>query len=177
MTFYENIYEVAADNYGFITATVSKTMGISDKEMPRLAKDGRLARIDHGVYWVKHHISEQNDPYAACVTLVGSGAHLFGKSVIAMHGLTPTDPAKMYVATLKRIRKTLPGGIEVIHRPVANTVTDYEGISSQSTVGAILSCRKTMMADRLVAETHEAQARDLIRTSEEKELLEELEGR
>jgi hypothetical protein len=41
MTYYEDIYEVAVDNYGLITSTKAKELGISDKEMSALAKRGR----------------------------------------------------------------------------------------------------------------------------------------
>jgi len=82
--------------------------------MSRLASDGRLQRLGHGLYRIKHYSPTLNDPYAEAVALVGADAYLFGKSVIAMHRLAPTNPARITVATPRRIRKTLPTTIQVI---------------------------------------------------------------
>ena len=54
MTFYDEIYEVAADNYGLISNAQAKKLGVSDKELSRLTKDGRLERVGHGIYRIFH---------------------------------------------------------------------------------------------------------------------------
>ena len=50
MSKYEEIYEVAADNYGIVTRDEAARMGVSDKELSRFTSDGRLTRIGRGVY-------------------------------------------------------------------------------------------------------------------------------
>ena len=174
MTFYDEIYEFASDSYGLITSEQAKSMGISDKEMSRLTKDGRLRRLGRGVYRIKHYTPTPNDPYAEAITLVGSDAYLFGESVIAMHGLAPTNPARVFVATINRVRKTLPSTIRIIYRKAKDTITFYDGIPSQTIPDAILSCRKTMMTDRLVDATKNAKINGLITRIEEGNLLKEL---
>ncbi|MCL2438849.1 MAG: hypothetical protein FWC99_07255 [Coriobacteriia bacterium] len=174
MALYDEIYEIAADNYGLITSREAKMVGASDKEMSRLTGDGRLTRLGYGVYRIKHYTPTPHDPYAEAVALVGPKAYLFGESVIAMHGLAPTNPARITVATPVRTRKTLPSSIKVIHRKDKDVHAQYEGIPSQSIADAIRTARNTMMVDRLKDATENARREGLITGLEETALLKEL---
>lgn len=174
MAYYDDIYEVAADNYGIITSAQAKEMGISDKEMSRLASDGRLQRIGHGIYVIKHYVPTSNDPYARTVALVGKDAYLWGESVIAMHGLAPTNPSCIYIGAPARVRKTLPSGVRIMPHDKTKRITQYEGIPSQSIPDAILSARGRMMTERLEAAVIEARRQGYITETEKQDLIEEL---
>lgn len=174
MTLYEDIYEMAADNHGLITSAEAKGLGASDKELSRLASDGQLERLGYGVYQIRHHVPEGSDPYAVSVALVGRDAYLFGESVLAMHRLASTDPSRIFVATSRRVRRTLPPGLVVVRREPARDVTSYDGVSSQSVEGAIRSCMRTMMPKRLEEAVREARRQGLIRHRTEGELMDEL---
>ena len=176
MAIYDDIYEIAADNYGIVTSAQAKRVGATDKELSRIAKDGRLTRIGYGVYRIKHWVPTENDVFAESVALVGPGAYLYGESVIAMHGLAPTNPVRVYVATPNRVRRRLPAVVKVVRCPECDDTTEYEGIPSQAIPAAILSCRGTMMASRLLDATKRARELGLIRSEEEVALLEELNG-
>ena len=176
MTIYDDIYEIAADNYGLVTSAEAKGAGASDKELSRIAKDGRLARIGYGVYRIKHWVPTGLDPYAEAVALVGQGAYLYGESVIAMHALAPTNPARTHVATPKRVRRSLPASVKVVRRPDCGDTTEYEGIPSQTIPAAIRSCQGTMMTERLIDAAHRARELGLIRAEEEAALMEDLHG-
>jgi predicted transcriptional regulator of viral defense system len=173
MTYYEDIYEVAADNYGLITSAEAKELGISDKEMSALAKRGRLIRLGYGIYKLTHYTPTPYDAYAEVVALVGPCAYLYGESVIAMLGLAPTNPARIFVATPARVRRTLPGYIIVVN--TEDEITHYEGIPSQNVADAIKACRKTMMPKRLKEAAEEARRQGYINEAQKLELLEEVE--
>ena len=66
---YDAIYENAADNYGLITSSEAKTLGISNVELVKLAHRGRLHRVGHGVYRIMHYIPTAYDKYADAITL------------------------------------------------------------------------------------------------------------
>lgn len=174
MTVYDDIYEIAADNYGIVTSSQAKGAGASDKELSRIAKDGRLTRIGYGVYRIKHWVPTEYDAYAECVALVGPGAYLYGESVIAMHALAPTNPARVHVATPNRVRRSLPASIRVVRRRDCGDTTEYEGIPSQAIPAAIRSCEGTMMRERLVDAARRARELGLIGAGEAGELLKEL---
>ena len=174
MSKYEEIYEVAADNYGLVTRDEAARMGVSDKELSRLASDGRLTRIGHGVYRIKHHVPGDLDPYAESVALAGSGAYLYGESVLAMFALCPTNPAKIYVGTPRRIRRRLPRGMKVVQRKDVADVTEYEGIPSQTVGAAIRACMGKIMPDRLHEAIREARRQGLLKKDEAEELNREM---
>lgn len=166
MSKYEDIYAVAADNYGLVTRDEAAAMGVSDKELSGFASDGRLTRIGHGVYRVKHHVPGFLDPYAESVAIVGPDAYLYGESVLAMFSLCPTSPTKMFVATPRRVRRKLPEGMRVIQRKDAADVTRYEGIPSQEVGAAIRSCIGKIMSERLHAAVQEALQKGLLKEDE-----------
>ena len=170
MSKYEEIYEVAADNYGLVTRGEAARMGVSDKELSRLAADGRLIRIGHGVYRIKHHVPGNLDPYAESVALAGPGASLYGEPVLAMFALCPTNPAKMFIGTPRRIRRKLPRGMKVIQRKGVADVTEYEGIPSQAVGAAIRSCMGKIMPDRLQEAVREARRQGLLGKDEAERL-------
>ncbi len=170
MSKYEEIYEVVADNYGIVTRDEAASMGISDKELSRFTSDGRLGRIGYGVYRIKHHVPGNLDPYAESVALAGPGAYLYGESVLAMFALCPTNPAKMFIGTPRRIRRKLHEGMKVVQRKDAKDVTEYEGIPSQTVGAAIRSCMGKIMPDRLREAVWEARRQGLLRKDEAEKL-------
>ena len=155
---------MAADNYGLVTRDEAVAMGVSDKELSRLASDGKLTRIGHGVYRVRHHAPSPFDPYAESVAAVGPGAYLYGEPVLAI--FCPTNPAKMFVATPRRVRRKLPERMKVVRRKGASDVTCYEGIPSQEVGAAIRSCIGKLMPERLHAAVEEALRQGLLKKEE-----------
>ncbi len=175
MTLYDKIYEIAADNHGLVTTAEANEAGAANKDLVRYVEDGRLTRIGRGVYRIKHHVPEPNDPYAEAVALVGPHAYLYGESVIAMHGLAPTNPTRILVGSDKRIRKHLPVGIKVVNVGHPEPCVSYDGIPSQSIPDAVRSCRRTMMRERLLQAVARARELGLITKREFNELNAELE--
>ena len=174
MTKFNDIYELAADNYGLITSAQAREIGITNNELVQYAKRGKIEHIGQGLYRLAHYIPTPYDSYAQAVAFIGSDAYLYGESVIAMHELAPTNPTYIHVATPKRVRKKLPAYMKVIQRIEEDDTTVYEGIPSQSVANAIRSCRGRMMDDRLRDATFAARAKGYLTRAEEQELLEEL---
>ena len=158
MTAYEQIWPVAEDHYGIITSARAKQFGVSKQSMVAMEKTGRLVRLAHGVYQVRHHVPTPNDVYAISVAMAGDEAYLRGASVLYMLGLTPVDPSTVYVGTPRRVRKKLPPGFSVKHnRPYFCVEYDgYEGIQCQKLVDAF----REAIADGAVESDRIAQAAD-----------------
>lgn len=174
MTHYEVLYDIAADNYGIVTAREAKMEGISDKEMSAITSRGRIRRLGYGVYKIVDYIPVENDCYAEAVALAGEDAYLFGESVLGMLKLAPTNPARIYVGSPRRVRRTLPKHIRIIHTPKEAASADYEGIASESVADAIHSCRGHMMNDRLLAAAAEARRLGYLNHEEEDRLIKEI---
>lgn len=174
MTHFDDIYEVAIDNYGLITTSEAKKLGVTRPELLRFEKAGWLERRGHGVYRISKYTPTPHDQYAEAVTLVGSGAYLHGESVLAMHDLALVNPVKTSVATTKRIRKKLPAWVQVVAAKSTDEVTNYEGISSQSVADAIRFCKGRVMQDRLADALNKAASAGLLTEKSKAGLQKEL---
>lgn len=149
MKSFDVIYEVASGNFGLVTARQSREMGVSSRELSRWVKSGRLERAGRGVYRVSNFPASQFDAFASAIESVGEDAYLYGESVIGMLGLTATNPTWIHVATARRVRRRLSDGVKVHKGEADFKPIYYEGVRSQSVADAILSCRGSVMDDRL----------------------------
>ena len=149
MKHFDEIYEIAADGYGIVTASQAREAGMTSGEMRRWCTDGKLVRRGHGVYKVARWVPTPLDPFAEAVALVGDGSFLWGESVLSMHGLALVDPRSVSVATPKRVRRKLPDWVKAVPAPKGASTTFYEGIPSQRVADAIKACEGSVMGERL----------------------------
>lgn len=170
MTKFDDIFEIAADNFGLITSAQAKEAGITNNELVQYAVRGKLERVGQGVYRLTQRVPEANDAYALAVALAGSDAFLYGESVIALLDLAPTNPSTLYIATPKRVRRTLPPELKIVKVPGSTKVAYYDGIPSQTVYEAIRLC-DSMMPERLLDAAKKAQSEGYI-TQIEYHLLE-----
>lgn len=173
MAHFDDIYELAVDNYGLITSAEAKSLGVAKSELNRWVGTGRLLKRGQGVYKLVRYVPTEYDRYAEAVALVGDGSFLFGEAVLAMHGLALVNPRRISVGTTKRVRRELPEWVQ----PVAvsgKTVTSYEGIPSQSLAEAISECRGIVMGERLKSAVEDARREGLITKDEFEHLRKEL---
>lgn len=174
MTYYDQIYEIAADNYYLISTQDAAGAGIPPVELAKLAYRGKLENITRGLYRLTRYIPHPNDPYAIAVARVGNDAYLFGESVIAMLDLAPTNPAYICVATPNRVRKTLPTNIRLKQPAKDEQITTYERIPAQDIASAIRSAQSTMMDERLQTAARNAHTEGYLLKSEYEELTKEM---
>lgn len=149
MTYYDDIYECAVDNHYLFTTEDAAIAEIPVIELVKLASRGRLERLGNGVYRLARYVPAESDPYAIAVARVGKDAFLYGESVIALLGLAPTNPDRIYVATPRRVRKSLPPSIVLVRQPTPQRLAAYDSIVSQRVADAIASCSETVMEGRL----------------------------
>ncbi|MDR1014351.1 MAG: type IV toxin-antitoxin system AbiEi family antitoxin domain-containing protein [Coriobacteriales bacterium] len=174
MTYFDDIYDQAADNYGFITTAEARALGVPGIEVVKMAQRGKLDRVGYGVYRLNRYYPTEFDAYAQAVALVGDGAYIYGESVLAMLNLALVNPSKITVATPARVRKTLPAHIKVVAAKPETKVTRYECIPSQTVADAIRTCKKTIMAERLLPAIENARLRGLVGEREATELKKEI---
>lgn len=174
MKHFDLIYDAAKDNYGIITATEALTLGVSRPELSRYAKAGWLVRIGNGVYKLAKHTPGELDAYAEAVAIVGPESWVHGESVLAMCGLALASPAKLNVATRRRLRKDLPPWIKVVKPGKGEEPLMIEGIPSQPVADAIRACRNAILPERLTQSMEDACSKGLINESEYKKLRKEM---
>ncbi len=175
MAYYDDIYTVAAGNYGIFTRADAQALGISDKELSRIASGKRLRRIGHGVYKLTRYVPGPNDHFAEAVAIVGKGAYLYGFSVLALFELAPIASDKIFVASPRRVRRRLPENLELVKvddtASAAGWPTRYERIPSQTVAEAIRVCANEMTKDQLADTVSIARAKGILTAGEERALL------
>lgn len=62
VTHYQQLFDIAADNYGIVTSAQAKREGISDKEMSAIASRGRIRRLGRGVYKIVDYMPWRTTP-------------------------------------------------------------------------------------------------------------------
>lgn len=174
MPHFDDIYEIAADGHGIVTAAQARRSGVTTGEMARWCNDGRLIRRGHGVYKLARWVPTPYDPFAEAVALAGDGAYLRGDAVLSMHGLALVDPVAVTVATPRRVRRKLPAWIRLVPAPPDDSLTFYEGIPSQNVAGALRACKGAIMPERLIEAADEARGKGLVTKREHRTLREEL---
>lgn len=174
MSYYDEIYELAVDNNYLFTTSDAVEVGIPGIELVKLARRGRLESLSNGVYRLARYVPSESDPYAIAVARAGAGAYLYGESVIALLGLAPTNPSRIFVATPRRVRRRLPEEIELIRVPAGERTTRFAGVRSQSVAAAILACRNTVMPERLEQALGQARAGGYVTVVEEELLRREM---
>lgn len=160
----DRIYE-AVDDYGLITAAEASDLGMAKAEIVQQANLGKLVRVARGVYRMPVWPFQAEAPYAIAVKAAGEGAFLYGESVVALLGLAPTDPAKMWIATPRRCRRDLGSGVRIV-RADGTQPEWVEGILCQPVADAIEAASRTLGAQRARRAASEALRRGLITPAE-----------
>ena len=169
MAHFDDIYEIAADNYGLVTFAEAKEAGVTGGELDRWVAQGRLVRRGRGTYRLARRIPTPYDRYAEAVALVGPGSVVWGDSVLAMLDLAYENPPVVYVAPARRVRRALPDWVKLVGEPVEER-TAYEGVPCQALPEAIRACRGHVLPERLADTVRDARTRGLITRTEAAEL-------
>ena len=140
MISYDDIWGLAENNYGLITAEQAREMGVSNARLVVMAHRGALQRIGHGVYQVRHHVPGKHDGYALGVASVGKDAFLRSASVLGLLDLVPTNLSVLYVGSARRVRRRLDTGIRLKDR-IPPVTSNYFGIRSEDVWQALHSAK------------------------------------
>ena len=162
MSKFDEIAELAIDNYGIVTASEAVKLGVALKDVHEWVHNGRLEKAGRGVFRLRNYPYSEYCHYAEAVALVGDGAWIYGDSVLAMHNLALVNPLCTYVATVKRVRRTLPEWIEVVKKSGTEDKDDFNGIPCQNLASVLIEARGRLMLERLHQAIAEARGRGLL---------------
>lgn len=164
MSYYDDIFDEAIGNYGLISSSRAAELGVPVRELVKIAHRGKLRRIGQGVYKLVRYAPSPDglDSYAEAVAIAGKDAFLYGESVLAMHRLCPTNPARIWAATPRRVRKRPVPGVVILANVPCTAIEWHEGIPRQPIPDAIAACTGSIMPQRLRAAAAEAARLGLI---------------
>lgn len=177
-TYRARLWELALDQYGYVTTADAAELGIPPVELRKLARRGKLDNVARGLYRFPDAPTSARDAFMEAVLWVGPDAALSHDAVLALHDLASANPRTLRVVTPHRVRKTHPRpDVTIIHDKVpASDLTVYFRIPSTTVARALLDCRERIRTDRLLKASDEAVRQGLLLQREHKEVVKALRG-
>lgn len=175
---WERLYEVAVDQYGFVTRDDARDVGVDPDYLHVLVGRGVIGHTGVGLFRFPEVPVTERTGFMEAVLWVGRDAALSHDAVLALHGLAFANPSVIRVVTPHRVRRSKPPptALKVIRRTLPDSDrTRYFGIPSTTVSRALLDSGGLIMRSRLIDAARDARREGLLRESELDRVLEQLE--
>ncbi|GAA5150066.1 hypothetical protein GCM10025768_14240 [Microbacterium pseudoresistens] len=120
----KELWDVALDQYGYVTERDARNLGAAPGELARLARRDKLDRVGHGIYRFPELPATERDEYMLAVLWANTpGAALSHDTALAVYELCDINPDRIHVTVLKGHRVNKRGGdAYILHRaPLAES--------------------------------------------------------
>src|ERR1700741_3235147 len=102
---YDALFELATDQFGFITRKQALEAGFNRDTLIQMAKRGLVDRVGHGLYRFKAFPAGPLDPYMEAVLWPhGTMGALSHETALDLYGLSDANPAKIHITVPKKHR-------------------------------------------------------------------------
>ncbi len=125
------LWEVALDQYGFVTSKDAKRLNINVVELGKLSARGQLERLGYGIYRFPRFPTSSLDVYMHATLWANGRGVLSHDTALELHDLCDINPTRIHITvpvwyTPERQR----GDLYTVHceELAAEDVTKYEGI-------------------------------------------------
>lgn len=144
MTVKEALWEVAVEQYGYVTMREAKALGIDENAVWMLAARGGLERAAHGVYRFPQLPVTERDPYMLAVLWAGTDQTcLSHDTALAVYEACDTNPDRIHltVPPARRIRRRGGERYALHHQDLTTEqVGWWQGIATVTLPTAIGQC-------------------------------------
>lgn len=177
---YKMLFELAEDNYGFVTAEDARRAGIRPQRLAEMARRGALRQEGSGVYRLQPFPTHALDAYKkATLWPYGREAVLSHDTALELYGVSDVNPAKIHLTVPKRYRvrhRQVPAVYRLHHEDLdEREVTRFEGLPIVTAAKAIRQCHEAhLRRDLLRQALEEAKEQGLVDRHEYKRLADEL---
>ncbi|WP_331949305.1 type IV toxin-antitoxin system AbiEi family antitoxin domain-containing protein [Pengzhenrongella sp.] len=141
MAGWDEVWEIAADQHGYVTVEQAGNAGINYEALKQAAWRGRVERPARGIYRLPTVPATAHDLEALAVLWTGdAAAALSHDSALAAYDLGDINPDKYHVTVpaARRIRKAGGDGYVIHHQDLRpEQVTWWEGIRTVTPLTAI----------------------------------------
>jgi predicted transcriptional regulator of viral defense system len=178
---YEAVFEVAADQYGYVTVDQAREAGVAPKTLHAMARRGTLEHVSNGLYRVSAiSPSARAELMEASLWPRGVRGVISHESALVLHDLSDVNPARIHITVPRshRILRSVPS-MYVVHRAdLAPREVEYvDGIPVTSPVRTLRDCHEAHLGRALVRQALEdGVRRGLIGTTDARLLGSELLG-
>lgn len=178
---FKTLYEIAEDNYGFLTAADARRGGIPAQRLAEMARRGSLRREGLGLYRLDPFPTHELDSYRkATLWPYGIDGVLSHETVLDLCELSDVNPVKIHITVPRRYRfrrREVPPLYRFHHEDLdERDITRHEGLPIVTPAKAIRQCNEAnLRRDLLRQALEDAKQRGLVTRSAYNDLLHELE--
>lgn len=104
LTDIEKLREIALDQHGLVTSSQAEDAGVSRPSLSYLAKNGRIERVERGIYRIPQVNASENDAYQQALLWAGEDAFLSHDTALAAWDICDINPTKIHVTVPKGTR-------------------------------------------------------------------------
>jgi len=153
---FNQLADVAADQYGFVSQHDARELGIQPMTLIRMSEHGTLERRGHGLYRLRNFPVSRLDSYMEA-TLWPRGVRgvLSHETALDLYELSDVNPSRIHITVPHdhRIRREIPALYRIHHETLANeNVTFYEGIPIVSPTHAIRQSHAAHLGPALIGQ-------------------------
>ncbi len=152
---YKRLFELGADQYGFVTTDDARELGIDPHRLVVMASRGDLHRVAHGLYRFGLIPSTMFDELMEATLWPRRLGVISHQTALNLWDLCDVNPAKVDVTVPRaaKIRRVVPAAYRVHVRDlVAEDVTRREGIPVVGVRRAILDGIEIHLSPHLIAQ-------------------------
>lgn len=167
---YEKLFEVATEQYGYVTTDDARDLEVDPHRLVVLASRGDLDRVAHGLYRFGAIPSTMRDQLMEATLWPRRLGTISHDTALDLWDLCDINPAKVHVSVPKaaKLRRAVPAAYRVHVRDLdPNDVTHHEGIPVVTVLRAILDGIETDVGPHLIQQAIDsARARGLLSRSD-----------
>lgn len=176
---YSTVYDIAADQHGYITARQAEEAGVQKMALVMMERRGAVERVSRGVYRLVHFPIGSAAEYIEAVlwpaTVVGTLSH---ESALALYDVSDVNPGRIHITVPRdlRMRRVVPPRLAVHHADVPDEDRDvYDGIPVTKLARTLRDCRAAGLGDEVLGRALlDAEREGLVVRREAEQLREEL---
>ncbi len=150
---YTELFEIAADQYGFVTPHDVTVLGGRDQILVDMERHGHLERVSRGVYRFHSFPPNTRDELMAATLWPNRLGVISHDSALDLWELCDVNPTKIHVTIPKtpRVRRSIPPAYAVHLRTLsASDITNIDGIPAVTALQAILGGVERHLDNRLI---------------------------
>jgi len=155
---WNRLFETASAQDGYFTTRQAAEAGYSRPLLARYLSNGKIVRVQHGVYRLVHYPSSDHENLVV-VWLWSKQKGVFShETALALHDLSDALPAVVHItlpAAWKKRRLTVPNGVELHNADIPpNDWSWFGAVPVTTPERTLLDCVAARVPPDLVAQAH-----------------------
>jgi predicted transcriptional regulator of viral defense system len=150
----DRLYEVAADQLGYITTSAAREVGVGARALHALARRGRLAHVSHGVYRLQRFPESELDHYMEALLWPLTEPVALGlETALVLYDISDANPdfVSVIVPLSYRTHREVPPHMKLHPAHLEpDDVWDWKGLKVTSPIRTLLDCQRAGVRSDLV---------------------------